>query len=168
MGRPRICTRARASTLRANVLAAPALVFTWFTRAMFMATTFLLFTSMFFRWPIVEINALIERAETATGGNRPAPPRIPEVAPKSPVTTPMIPEPAPKIPTPVQTTVAYKICSGEYERACKTHDVYLYCSPDLDAWAKARCSSYTIQRIDTYGGNKCGYSLDTVLCTTVK
>jgi hypothetical protein len=71
---------------------------------------------------------------------------------------------APVSPQP-QPTVSYKICSGEYENRCQAHDVYLYCYADVSAWAKARCNSYTIQRLNTYGGNKCGYSIDSVICT---
>jgi hypothetical protein len=67
-----------------------------------------------------------------------------------------------------QPTVNYKVCTGEYERACQQHDAYLYCYSDVGAWAKARCSSYTVQRLNTYGGNKCGYSLDSVVCTGPK
>jgi hypothetical protein len=71
--------------------------------------------------------------------------------------------PEPGAPAPI--TVTYKVCSGEYERACQPHDVYVYCYTDVAAWAKARCGSYTVQRINTYGGNKCGYSIDAVICT---
>lgn len=58
----------------------------------------------------------------------------------------------------------YRICTGEYERACQPHDVYLYCSADIAAWAKARCTSFNSVRLNTYGGNKCGYSLDEITC----
>jgi hypothetical protein len=67
-------------------------------------------------------------------------------------------------PSQAQPTSIYRICSGEYERACQTHDVYLYCYTNIDAWAKDRCSNYTSRRLNTYGGNKCGYSLDEVIC----
>lgn len=70
--------------------------------------------------------------------------------------------------TQAQPTVNYKVCTGEYERACQQHDAYLYCYSDVSAWARARCTSYTIQRLNTYGGNKCGYSLDSVICTGPK
>ncbi len=65
-------------------------------------------------------------------------------------------------------TVTYKVCSGEYERACQQHDVYLYCYVDVRAWAAARCATSTVSRYNTYGGNKCGYSMDLVTCTGPK
>jgi hypothetical protein len=70
------------------------------------------------------------------------------------------------VPPPV--TVTYRVCSGEYERACQQHDTYLYCGADVKAWANARCTASTIQRLNTYGGNKCGYSIDAVICTGPK
>jgi hypothetical protein len=70
--------------------------------------------------------------------------------------------------TPAPVTVIYRVCSGEHERACQPHDAYLYCYSDVRAWAGARCESYKIQRLNTYGGNKCGYSLDSVICTGPK
>jgi hypothetical protein len=72
------------------------------------------------------------------------------------------------IVTPAPVTVTYRVCSGEYERACQPHDAYLYCYSDVGGWAGARCESYKIQRLNTYGGNKCGYSLDAVICTGPK
>jgi hypothetical protein len=69
---------------------------------------------------------------------------------------------------PAPTTVVYKVCSGEYERACQQHDAYLYCYTDVNRWAESRCESYKIQRLNVYGGNKCGYSLDAVICTGPK
>ncbi|MBN9486844.1 MAG: hypothetical protein J0H44_06445 [Alphaproteobacteria bacterium] len=74
--------------------------------------------------------------------------------------------PEPAKPEPV--TVTYKVCSGEYENRCQTHDVYLYCHGDVGAWAKPRCTSYKVQRLNSYGGNKCGYSIDAVICTGPK
>ena len=64
---------------------------------------------------------------------------------------------------PVVTT--YLVCTGEYERACLNHQVYLYCGADVNQWAQARCSSHSIVTLNTYGGNKCGYSLQQVICT---
>jgi len=66
--------------------------------------------------------------------------------------------------TPPPTAVTYKVCSGEYEKSCQKHDAYLYCGDDVAAWAKLRCTSSTIQRLGAYGGNKCGYSIDAVIC----
>jgi hypothetical protein len=76
--------------------------------------------------------------------------------------------PATAITAPPPVVVPYKICSGEYERACQPHDVYLYCGDSAEAWAKKRCTSYSLTRLNTYGGNKCGYSLDQVICTGPK
>jgi hypothetical protein len=75
----------------------------------------------------------------------------------------------PKIvpPSPLP-TVTYKVCSGEYERACQEHEAYLYCYADVGAWAAARCTSSKVTRYSTYGGNKCGYSMDLVQCTGPK
>jgi hypothetical protein len=66
--------------------------------------------------------------------------------------------------TPPPTAVTYRVCSGEYEKSCQKHDAYLYCGDDVAAWAKLRCTSSTIQRLGAYGGNKCGYSIDAVIC----
>jgi hypothetical protein len=61
--------------------------------------------------------------------------------------------------------VVYTVCSGEYEGKCQAHDAYLYCYEDVKAWANARCGSALVQRVNTYGGNKCGYSIDKIICT---
>lgn len=74
----------------------------------------------------------------------------------------ILPQPQP------QPTVQYKVCTGEYERACQQHDAYLYCYADVAAWARARCTSFSITRLNTYGGNRCGYSIDSILCTGPK
>jgi len=66
--------------------------------------------------------------------------------------------------SPLPTTVTYRVCSGEYEKSCQKHDAYLYCGDDVAAWAKLRCTSSTIQRLGAYGGNKCGYAIDAVIC----
>jgi hypothetical protein len=70
---------------------------------------------------------------------------------------------APQLPT-----VEFKVCSGEYERACQPHDVYLYCYADVSAWASAHCTAFTVSRYNIYGGNKCGYAMDLVSCTGPK
>jgi hypothetical protein len=69
---------------------------------------------------------------------------------------------APPLEKPVKTVT---ICAGEYEGNCLRHDVYVYCYTSVEAWANQYCSSKpSVQRIDTRGGNKCGYSLDKVTC----
>jgi hypothetical protein len=65
-------------------------------------------------------------------------------------------------------TVAYKICSGEYERSCLQHDIYQYCGFNVNGWADQHCASNKVLRLDTRDGNKCGYSLDQVICTGPK
>lgn len=68
-------------------------------------------------------------------------------------------------PPPSQPLISrYRVCSGEYERNCDAHDVYQYCYTDVQAWAKARCDEARVVRLNTRGGNKCGYSLDEVIC----
>jgi len=62
----------------------------------------------------------------------------------------------------------YRLCIGEYERACQTHDAYLYCGANPEIWARDRCSSYSILQLNSYGGNKCGYSLVEVQCNGPK
>ena len=74
----------------------------------------------------------------------------------------------PETPVTPPVTVTYKICAGEYTRACQPHDVYLYCYQSAAEWAKSRCESAKVQRLSVYGGNKCGYTLDAVICTNPK
>jgi hypothetical protein len=69
-------------------------------------------------------------------------------------------------PTPV--TKEIRVCTGEYERSCRPHDVFFYCYSDVKAWAAAQCASSKVVRETTYGGNKCGYSLDRVYCVEPK
>ncbi|HVR56033.1 MAG TPA: hypothetical protein VMT72_04325 [Pseudolabrys sp.] len=66
---------------------------------------------------------------------------------------------------PAPVVAQYTVCSGEYERACQQHDAYLYCYSDVQAWANQRCASARVVRLNSYGGNKCGYSMDRVFCT---
>jgi hypothetical protein len=69
---------------------------------------------------------------------------------------------------PAPIVAQYSVCSGEYERACQQHDTYLYCYADVQAWANARCGSAKVVRLNTYGGNKCGYTIDRIFCTDPK
>lgn len=84
----------------------------------------------------------------------------------APIATPPIEPPKPAAPPPV--TVTYRVCVGEYERACQQHDVYLYCYTDVKAWAQQKCTSSGVSRYNTYGGNKCGYGMDLVTCVGPK
>ena len=55
---------------------------------------------------------------------------------------------------------------AKYEGRCQGHDVYMYCYADVQAWADAHgVTSALVQRANTYGGNKCGYAIDKVICT---
>jgi S1-C subfamily serine protease len=65
-------------------------------------------------------------------------------------------------------TVTYRVCTGEYERACQGHDAYFYCYTNVDDWAKSMCEISKVQQLNSYGGNKCGYTLYAVICTGPK
>jgi hypothetical protein len=68
-------------------------------------------------------------------------------------------------PPPAQPVISrYRVCSGEYERNCDAHDVYQYCYTNVQAWADARCNQTKVVRLNARDGNKCGYSLDEVIC----
>ena len=91
----------------------------------------------------------------------------------TPTSTPTVsstPTPAPtSTPTAAtkqEITRSFRVCTGEYERACDPHDAYLYCYVDVNAWAKAKCDRFKIQQLNSRDGNKCGYSLYEVLCTS--
>ena len=91
---------------------------------------------------------------------------IAQLFPKAIATAPAAPPTAPSSPpSTAPVIVTYKVCTGEYQQACPPHDAYLYCYANLNAWATSRCASFTTSRVSTYGGNKFGYSLDTVVCT---
>jgi len=75
------------------------------------------------------------------------------------------PSPVPTQSPQQQIVTRYLVCTGEYERACLPHEVYLYCYADVKKFANDKCPSNTVTRLNTYGGNKCGYSLDEIICT---
>jgi hypothetical protein len=62
----------------------------------------------------------------------------------------------------------YRVCTGEYERSCDSHDVYMYCYTDIQAWANGKCAKGQVVELNSRGGNKCGYSLYEVICTGPK
>jgi hypothetical protein len=65
--------------------------------------------------------------------------------------------------------VHYTACLGEYERNCGfSHDVYLYCDTNVEAYFKDKCVSVTARSIGSHDGNKCGYTNVSVLCTQRK
>lgn len=68
-------------------------------------------------------------------------------------------------PAPPERRFLARVCVGEFERECQQHNVFLYCGENVEAWARPRCSSPSIQLISTKAGNRCGYSLFEVSCT---
>ena len=60
----------------------------------------------------------------------------------------------------------YQVCVGEYRNQCPPTAVYLYCGQSVADWAKKECSSYTAKQISSRDGNKCGYAIVQVTCTT--
>ncbi|TFW57807.1 TIR domain-containing protein [Bradyrhizobium sp. MOS001] len=61
-------------------------------------------------------------------------------------------------------SISYRVCVGEYQRACPPTDVFLYCGSSVSEWAQARCSSYSLSQLSSRDGNKCGYSVVQVAC----
>jgi hypothetical protein len=73
------------------------------------------------------------------------------------------------VPAPAKAqSVNYRMCIGEYESACKAHDIYEYCYYDPRTWSKAHCGSSILQEYDSYGGNKCGYAMWMIICQNPK
>jgi hypothetical protein len=72
----------------------------------------------------------------------------------------------PPPPPPPQVTTEIRVCTGEYEANCGfPHDLYLYCYVDVAAWAQGQCKSFSITKRGEHGGNRCGYSNLSILCT---
>jgi len=65
-------------------------------------------------------------------------------------------------------SVTYRMCLGEYERSCPSHDVYQYCYYDVQGWANAKCGASTIQHYSSSGGDKCGYEMYMIICDNPK
>jgi hypothetical protein len=72
------------------------------------------------------------------------------------------------IVAPTPTTSTYTVCTGDFERSCPRHDVYLPCFERVESWAKERCGAFRVLRLSTITGNRCGYALDEVICTGTK
>jgi hypothetical protein len=72
------------------------------------------------------------------------------------------PDPPPAV------VVTYKFCVGEYRQRCPSDAIYQYCGFSAENWAAARCASHTTTNLGTFDGNKCGYSIDQVLCSLPK
>jgi hypothetical protein len=62
-------------------------------------------------------------------------------------------------------TSEFVVCSGEYERECPAHNVYVYCYVDPNPEAAKACKRYRLKTTQSKGGNKCGYTWTTYLCT---
>jgi hypothetical protein len=62
-------------------------------------------------------------------------------------------------------TSEFIVCSGEYERECPAHNVYIYCYVDPETEVRKACKRYSVKTTQTKPGNKCGYSWTTFLCT---
>jgi hypothetical protein len=77
------------------------------------------------------------------------------VNPRKPPTTSPPPEPP---------VVTYKTCTGSLESVCPSHDYFFLCGANLAAWARAQCGSFTITKVDSYGGDRCGYSINQIVC----
>lgn len=99
-------------------------------------------------------------------------PVLPGSSPVAPTAQPATPTPTPTPATPQvsQSTAPpivtnFRVCLGEYERACPPHDVYLYCYQDVGAWAKQRCNDVKVIPLGSSSGNKCGYTSVQVICS---
>jgi len=61
------------------------------------------------------------------------------------------------------------VCDGEYEKACQAHEAYVYCG-QTETWATSFCKGAGLSgahqslRLNTYGGNKCGYAITRIIC----
>lgn len=66
---------------------------------------------------------------------------------------------------PATTTTSLQICAGEFSENCPSGTVWLPCGTSVKDWVSSQCSNFSITRISTRGGNKCGYSIDQVFCT---
>jgi hypothetical protein len=62
-------------------------------------------------------------------------------------------------------TSEFVVCSGEYERDCPAHNVYIYCYEDPGKEAQKACKRFSLKTTQSKGGHKCGYTWTTYLCT---
>jgi hypothetical protein len=62
-------------------------------------------------------------------------------------------------------TSEFVVCSGEYEGSCPAHNVYVYCYVDPEPEAAKACKKHSFKTSQSKGGNKCGYTWTTYLCT---
>jgi hypothetical protein len=71
-------------------------------------------------------------------------------------------------PPPEPVNVHYKFCTGEHRQRCPSDAIPQDCGFSVADWAKANCTSYATKHLDTFDGNRCGYSIDQVICTSPK
>ncbi len=90
----------------------------------------------------------------------PPPPPTPRPVTTAPGNAP--PRPAGTPPDPP--VVTYKTCTGSFESVCPSHDHFFACGANLASWARAQCASFTITKVDSYGGDRCGYSINQIVC----
>jgi hypothetical protein len=66
--------------------------------------------------------------------------------------------------SPQFTTTSFQVCNGEYQGSCPPSTVWLPCGASVKNWVDGQCTSASITRISSRDGNRCGYSIDQVLC----
>jgi hypothetical protein len=73
-------------------------------------------------------------------------------------------------PPPPSSRIVYKTCTGSFEPTCPSHDVFFPCGADVAAWARNRCGTYSIRRLapDSYGGDRCGYTINEIICENLR
>ncbi|MBR0691588.1 hypothetical protein JQ594_37135, partial [Bradyrhizobium manausense] len=63
------------------------------------------------------------------------------------------------------TTTALQVCQGEYSDQCPVGAVWLDCGKSIQALMAPMCDSFTPTRISSRSGNRCGYSVDQIVCS---
>jgi hypothetical protein len=67
---------------------------------------------------------------------------------------------------PQSLTLSYKMCTGEDRYRCPSDAIHRDCGFSVAGWAEKNCGSYTAKRLDSFDGNKCGYEITLVVCTS--
>jgi hypothetical protein len=68
-------------------------------------------------------------------------------------------------PPPKTTTTAFQVCQGEFPEQCPPGSKWVNCYVPIKDFLDPICTSLTSTRISTRGGNRCGYSVDQIICT---